>query len=359
MNGKMKMLWFCVWMTGRAVAQPLEPLQFQEKTHDFGEVEEEEGIITYDFVFTNMSPRPVKIVSVNASCGCTTPDWTKDPVAVGKTGFVRVNFDPAGRPGYFNKSLTLVTDSHQTPVTLQIKGNVVRGKAVSEKEFPAINGQLRLRHSSFNLGKVYVNKANAVAEFEVVNKGPNALHISEVNHPGYLKTEIPRVISAGEKGLIKIWMDANARKQWGFVSESIHLATDDPLLPEKYFSVYATIEEFFPVLTPEQAAKAPALKLSLLSFDLGRIKQGNTVLRQVVLKNTGKAELAIREVQPNCPCVSAAVASTTLKPGQETMLTIGFDTQGRSASQQKAVTIYSNDPKMPVQRVTLTAFVED
>ena len=346
-------------MAGSAAAQQLEPLQFQEKIHDFGEVTEAEGAVAYDFVFTNISSRAVKIVSVNASCGCTTPDWTREAVAVGKTGYIRVSFDPAGKPGYFNKSLTVVTDVQPAPVTLQIKGHVTSGQVVLEKAFPAANGHLRMRHASFNLGKIYVNKANAVAEFDVVNKGTATMQITDVKHPGYLKTEIPPTIAPGEKVTFKIWMDAKARNQWGFVSESIHLSTDDPLLPEKYFSVYATIEEFFPVLTPEQAAKAPALKLSFLSFDLGRLRQGATVSRQVVLRNSGKTELTIREVQPNCPCVSVALEDKTIKPGQETALTITFDTQGRSANQQKAVTIYSNDPKMPVQRVTLTAFVED
>ncbi len=340
-------------------AQQLEPLQFQEKVHDFGEVAEEDGPVTYDFVFTNISPRQVRVLSVNASCGCTTPAWTQEPVAVGKTGFIRVSFDPAGKPGYFNKSLTVVTDVQSALVTLQIKGNVTSGKIGLEKVFPATQGHLRLRQASFNLGKIYVNKPNPVAEFDVLNRGETAIRILDVKHPKYLRAEIPPAIAPGERVTFKIWMDAKARNQFGFVSESIHVSTDDPLLPEKHFSVYATIEEFFPVLTPEQTAKAPALKLSFLAFDLGRVKQGTTLSRQVVLRNTGKSELVIREAQPNCPCVSVALEDKTIKPGQETVLTISFDTQGRSANQQKAVTIYSNDPKMPVQRVTLTAFVED
>jgi hypothetical protein len=204
-----------------------------------------------------------------------------------------------------------------------------------------------------------INKSNAVAEFEMLNSGKQLIQFTRASFPPYLKVETPKSLAAGERGVIKIWLDAKARDQFGFVSENIHLTTTDPLLEEKFFSVYATIEEFFPVLKPEEVANAPALKLSFLSLDLGRLAQGVTVHRQLVLKNTGKSDLLIRDVQGNCTCLTVTLTHKKLKPGQETELTIGFTTEGRGSNQQKAVTIYSNDPKTPVQRVILTAYVED
>jgi hypothetical protein len=350
---------FWVFIIQSISAQLMEPLQFHEKVHDFGEVLEAEGVATYDFVFTNIGARAIKILSVDASCGCTTPDWTKDPVAVGKTGFVRIHFDPSGKPGYFNKSVNLTTDASAQPIVLQIKGTVVSERTDRTQALPAVNGSLRLRSNSFNLGKIFINKPNAVAEFEMLNSGKQVIQITRASFPTYLKVETPRSLAPGEKGVIKIWLDAKAHDRFGFISENIHLTTTDPLLEEKYFSVYATIEEFFPVLKPEEVANAPALKLSFLSFDLGRLAQGVTVHRQVVLKNTGKSDLLIRDVQGNCTCLTVSLVHKKLKPGQETELTIGFTTEGRGSNQQKAVTIYSNDPKTPVQRVILTAYVED
>ena len=60
---------------------------------------------------------------MQASCGCTTPDWSKEPIAPGKKGFVKASYNPAGRPGNFNKSVTVT--SNQGTQVLYIKGQVV------------------------------------------------------------------------------------------------------------------------------------------------------------------------------------------------------------------------------------------
>src|SRR6478735_1836585 len=107
-----------------SVAQVAKPLQFKEEVYNFGEVLEKGGPVTHQFECTNLSNRPVKILNVKPSCGCTTPDWTKDPIPPGKTGFVQARFDPKGRPGFFTKSLTVTTDLDSNPIQLQIKGTV-------------------------------------------------------------------------------------------------------------------------------------------------------------------------------------------------------------------------------------------
>src|SRR4051812_29732805 len=85
-------------------AQQSKPIVFKDEIHDFGTIAEEGGPVTYDFSFTNNSNRAIKILTVQASCGCTTPDWTKEIVQPGKNGFIKASYNPKGRPGFFNKS---------------------------------------------------------------------------------------------------------------------------------------------------------------------------------------------------------------------------------------------------------------
>src|SRR5882672_1631763 len=77
-------------------AQLSEPLYFREKIHDFGDIKEEDGPAVVEFSITNKTTRPVSILTVKPSCGCTTPDWTKDPIAAGATGFIKASYDPKG-----------------------------------------------------------------------------------------------------------------------------------------------------------------------------------------------------------------------------------------------------------------------
>lgn len=331
---------------------------FKEKIFDFGEITEESGNADHEFRFTNNSGRPIRIVSVQTSCGCTTPGWTQETIANGKEGFVKASYNPKGRPGYFNKSLTVTTDFDGSPLVLQIKGQVINQKLKSDTELNAAIGNLKLKSSSFNLGKVFINKAPQSKEFAIMNSGTKPIRLINVIGPAYLRVQMPVSLAPNELGEFKLIYDAASRKQYGFVSDNIQIETDDDDVPLKSFPVYATIEESFPSLSATELAKAPKLKPDSSLVDFGRIKSGTLGQQELTLKNAGKKELIIRSLQPNCSCVTASLDQMTLKAGAEAKVKIIFNTQGRKDTQQKSLTIYSNDPQSPVQRITLMVYIE-
>lgn len=98
-------------------------IKFKTESHDFGKVEEG-AQAAYTFEFTNTGTAPVVISNAQPSCGCTTPDWTKEPVMPGKTGFVKASFNSSGRPGNFNKNITVISNSETPQIALTIKGEV-------------------------------------------------------------------------------------------------------------------------------------------------------------------------------------------------------------------------------------------
>ncbi len=348
---------FFLW-SHLVLAQLAEPIQFQDKTHDFGEIAESNGLAVYEFSFLNKSARPVKILAVQPSCGCTTPGWSKEPVAPGKTGFIKASFDPHGRPGYFNKSLSVTTDLDGNAIVLQIKGTVLDKK--EEKgpyDLVIENGNLRLRNSSFNVGKVFVNKETSSVEFPMYNAGKDTLKFLEVIAPKYIKLDLPKSLPADTKGSIKIAFDAKLRNQYGFTSDNIFIKTNDKTQPDKSFSVYATIEEYFAPLSPEEQAKSPILNFETYAIDMGKLRKGIDFQRAIKFKNKGRKELTIRYVQSNCTCLKSNPTTRALKPSQEAWLQITFSSDGREGLQNKAVTIYSTDPTNPVQRITLTGEV--
>lgn len=341
-----------------AYAQQVKSLQFREEVFDFGDVAEGGGPVMHEFTFVNTGTRPVKILSVEASCGCTTPDWSREPVSPGKTGFIQARFDPKGRPGYFSKSLTVTTDLEAGPVILQIKGQV--NTEEQDSEMPVTKGSWGLKVSSLNVGKVFVNERNSVKEFRIINMGDKAVTVQRVVSPGYIKaTAEPETLNAGQSGIIKIIYNGRLRGTYGFQSDNIEFHTDDDEMPVKSFSVYATLEDHFPKLTAEELAAAPQLKIAETSLDLGRIRQGNLVSREIMIINTGKHDLTLKSLQPNCSCVTASASSDVLKAGESGNIKVIFDSRDRKSSQNKAVTIYSNDPRNPVQRITLTVYIED
>ncbi|MFN8341943.1 MAG: DUF1573 domain-containing protein [Cyclobacteriaceae bacterium] len=357
----MRQLFFVCWFfVSASYAQVQDPILFQERVFDFGDVSEEAGPAVHEFMFTNTTARAVRILSVQASCGCTTPAWTREPVEPGKTGFIKAAFDPRGRPGYFNKTLTVTSDASAAVITLVVKGTVVKGEApVNSADFQIAAGSLRFRTKSFNLGKVFINKPLEKKKFVVRNDANQPVRILEVRPAAGWVVDFPQAVQPGVTAELAVGVNAAELGQYGFQTGHVEITTDDPEQPVKNFALFATVEESFPTLTADEVKTAPVLGLETLTLEFGRIKSGTTVDRAVWLKNAGKKDLQIRALQANCTCVTATVEKTLLKPGEMTRLRVVFNTEGRKYLQRKAITIYSTDPRTPVQRLTITANVAE
>lgn len=352
------LMFFFVVLT--TLAQQARQLNFREETHDFGVVDENKGPVTHEFVFTNNSARPVKILNVQASCGCTTPGWSKDIIPQGKQGFIQASFDPKGRPGFFSKSLTVTTDLDANPVILQIKGQVSNDDKPAASDYPVAKGSLRMKTSSFNMGRVFLKDEYVVREFTVLNGGSAPITFSGENtHPSYIGVDVqPRTVAPGQKAVVRVSYNGALKKQYGFQSDNIELETDDASAPRKSFSVYATLEDFFPEMSAAELAQAPRLTFESQSMDFGNIKGSGPAEREILVTNTGKKELQLKSIQPNCSCVTAEASKVSLKPGESGIIKITFNPQERSGTQNKAISFYSNDPRNPVQRLTFTAYVQ-
>lgn len=89
--------------TGMASAQKKAVIAADETSHDFGQIKEADGKVSATFVVKNTGDAPLAITRVIASCGCTTPEWTKEPIAPGASGNIKITYDPKGRPGRSQK----------------------------------------------------------------------------------------------------------------------------------------------------------------------------------------------------------------------------------------------------------------
>lgn len=106
-------------------------LTFEKPLHDFGKIREQDGAATYNFKFTNTGNAPLVINRVHATCGCTTPNWTREPILPGRSGFVTASFNPAGRPGSFLNTISVFSNAGTNAITISIKGEVIPRPAVS------------------------------------------------------------------------------------------------------------------------------------------------------------------------------------------------------------------------------------
>ncbi|SEF59649.1 MULTISPECIES: DUF1573 domain-containing protein [Parabacteroides] len=110
--------------TGIASAQQKAVISAETTTHDFGDIKEANGKVSHTFQISNTGDAPLVITRVIASCGCTTPEWTKEPIAPGKSGNIKITYDPAGRPGPFAKTISVYSNGKTGSYILTIRGNV-------------------------------------------------------------------------------------------------------------------------------------------------------------------------------------------------------------------------------------------
>ena len=104
-------------------------INIDTKSYDFGTINEDGGPVSCEFRFTNTGDEPLVIISANASCGCTHPEFPKQPVKPGESGVIKVTYNPLGRPGEFSKTVRVRTNA-STPkrLSLNINGVVLPAK---------------------------------------------------------------------------------------------------------------------------------------------------------------------------------------------------------------------------------------
>jgi hypothetical protein len=98
-------------------------IEFEKETHDYGTISQY-GDGSCEFIFKNTGNEPLVISNAKGSCGCTVPEWPREPIAPGETGVIKVKYDTK-RVGPFGKSVTLQSNAKNTPTkTIRIKGTV-------------------------------------------------------------------------------------------------------------------------------------------------------------------------------------------------------------------------------------------
>lgn len=354
-SGFFILTFFCI---NAGLAQDKGILEFTETSHDFGEIKEEDGPAVHEFEFVNKGNAPLRITNVKASCGCTTPDWTREPVMPGEKGFVKAQYNSRNRPGTFRKSLTITTNGEPAVVRAYISGKVIpRVRSLAEQMKVRI-GKTGFRSRSINMGRITTE--NVVEKtFEIYNASTDTINLNEdYRAPDFIKLSFDTLtLLPGKVGKITLSYDPVHEDNLGYNNHGIQIFTDEENANEKKINVLATITEYFPPMSAEERAKAPRLSIRDRLQDLGQIKLGEKAEALFVLTNTGASTLNIRKIKSNCACFVADVPVYDIEPGKSLVLKAIFDTTGRKGNQNKSITIYTNDPVDPTQMMSIKAAI--
>jgi hypothetical protein len=341
---------FVIAFANLSMVQAQPKIVFDQMNHDFGSFIESAGLQTYSFEFTNKGNAPLILNSVNASCGCTSPEWTRQPIAPNGKGMIKVTYNPVNRPGSFNKTVTVLSNAENNSVILTISGSVGEKEKTTAELYPREIGVLRaeLNHISFPTIR---NNEVKTETLDLVNDTDKPVTVTFKNLPNFIKAAIEpatvpaKVNNIPGKSKLTVLFDAKAANSYGFVSNRIYLSLNGSDDYQSSIGVSATIDEDFTGLSAADVANAPVAIFNTDNFDFGDIQQGDKKECTFELTNKGNRDLIIRNIRASCGCTSVDPEKMVIPSGEKVPIKVQFDSSGKKGRQSKTVTVITNDPK--------------
>jgi len=322
---------------------------FNEKNYDFGTVKEEIGKVTHDFVFTNKGDAPLMIQQVTASCGCTTPVWTKEPIAPGAKGTISVTYSAAGRPGPFTKTITVNNNSTENPVMLTIKGAVTPKSISLEQVYPLVFGPIHLKTSTVAIGNV-IKGETKTARFMVLNTTSAPVALSVGNLPKHITATVqPASIQPNSEATIVFTYNTNLVNDWSVRIDPATLIVNNDAAGSKAYvlNVTANISENFSKLTPEERKNAPMVEIITKEVKLGKVKLNGKTSGTIALKNTGASPLMIRRIFSDCNCITFNIGKNGIAAGKTENIKFSVAVGDLVGQKLQTVNIITNSPSTP------------
>lgn len=344
---RLSVLTFFVCIAAWAGAQVF----FQETTHDFGTFPEGEKK-THVFTFRNTGAQPVTLTSVKASCGCTTPQWTRTAVEPNGTGSIEVTYNSERRPGPFTKTITVKHDADEKPILLTIRGKAEPSETEqSDANYPHRSSELAFDQLYYNLPEKFSSAATAQAVFKVKNMAENSVEfaLEDVEAPAYMQLSAdPRRLEPGQTGVLTVTLIGEKAKEVltheQYFTEQLHVHTAGANTGHHTLRVSGTFERNY---SPDELADQPTIVFVETAFDGGEILAGEILEHQYAFQNTGKAALRITSVKASCGCTASKPNKEEFAPGEAGYITASFNSRGRGGKQLKTITVETNDPKNP------------
>lgn len=357
---KIKSTLFLLIMLGFLVSYAQQPtptpasIKFDKMSHDFGNLKRGDPA-EHTFTFTNTSKAPVSLNYVKASCGCTTPSWTKEEVEPGGTGTIEVKYN-SYRTGRFTKSITVKYDSISKPLVLYIKGEVETPPPSDEEIYQVAQGGLSFDKVVFNLGTVNSNEPREV-EFKVKNMSPHPItFLGKYEKEDYITVNPGQTtLNPGEKTVLSVVFDAADFKQSQSFNTKVAIITDDQLGDRKELTMSGRVNKVF---SDEELANMPRIEFDKTEFKGQSVIEGEKLTVTYTFKNTGGSELIIEDVRASCGCTATSPKDKVIAPGASSEIKATFDSRGRMGKQRKTITVRSNDPVNGSVLLRLEADVE-
>lgn len=305
--------------------------------------------VTAEFELINNGKKSLRISEVQTSCGCMVADYPQQAIQSGEKFLVRVTFD-SRQMGHFDKFADVCTEGSDTPLMLRMKGVVVREVKDYSGDYPYQIGSLLADKNTLEFNDVNSGESPQL-KIHIRNTGGETVEPVVMHLPDYLEADVsPSKIKSGRAGVVTITLDSRKLDNLGLTETKVFLGSKpgEKVDADKEINVSAVLLPTFQDMTDAELAMAPTIEMSEKELNLGAADGKKKLKGTIMIKNTGKSELRISNLQMFSSALSLSLNKSVLDPGEEAKLkvTANVERMKKSKSEPKVLMI-TNDPNNP------------
>lgn len=327
-------------------------LKWLASEYDFGAIKEADGLMSGSVRFVNTGKESTFIRTVRVSCGCTAADFTKEIINPGDTATINFTYDPAGRPGPFDKTVKVYIGEDNDLKTIRIFGTVIGSSATLDRQFPIEAGPLRFETLLEGMGEVKRTSSRHVF-INVYNQGEDTISPVCRSKDAALGVKLtPGKIAPGEIGTLGFYLNASKVKEAGPVEFYVSILpdVDSPDSEEREVEITASIVPDTSMMTAEEIRQAPAAYLVPEFIDLGEDVGNVEIGFSFEVLNEGGSALKVERVYSRDSAIKIDKTPKKIKPGKTSPVSGTLDaTMLDEGAFRIPVEVITSDPLHPVR----------
>ncbi len=330
-----------------------QPLKFLTPEWNFGTIKEDGGEVSHIFEFTNVSNKPLVITDVRTTCGCTTPQYSKQPIAAGAKSTIEITYDPFYRPGVFSRDIKIYTSANDDPVVIKISGEATPRKLSVEMQYPYIllDG-VRINSLYTQLGNISPDSPQQ-AQWEIINISKERRKIEfriDNPHSSYLKIESPSSLEAGESAMVNImYVIPSQGGVYGELNDYIYGYVDGKKSRMQIRTRGYAVDNF--EATSKKGSASVRFSEKFINFGALSLHKDN-LSRKFTIENIGTETIYIRTIESPEGVEVSSKRELKIAPSDKLTLSVNIMRDAvELGSMVKYITFILNDPDQPVVKL--------
>ena len=361
-------------------------VELDRTVHDFGDIQTSQGPVSCTYTVRNISDKPLTILNVISSCGCTDVQWTKESIPAGGKGAISATFKNEDGPYPFDKTLTAYFSDVKQPVVLHLRGIAHDRQLPVGELYPIHYGSLGLRSAEIKAGNVLQGQQKS-GEVKIANVGKSPVRIAFKDVDAGLRVSVsPETIPAGGTATLTYTVTtdrAHWGKCWYYATPTVDgkpyraveavvkekkpergaealVADPNPEIGagRERIGVWVVIKEDFSALTREQRASGPNPMFTSSTFTFDAVKAGTKVEAVFEASNIGKGEFVIYKADSDSRRITVTQLPS-IKAGGKGTLKATLDTKGLPAGEALFIlSLTTNSPLRPIVNLYITGYIK-